>query len=106
MITKEHEYILQDATDDLRKAVGTAAPGNRAVHYTVAIHRSPDSHTSLEFIRMTMRKRTADEFQLAQENILNSIGQLFVHKGTSTSRFQVDNRNVVAKAPLRTRFEQ
>ena len=61
VITKEHEYMPQDATDDLRKAVGIGNPTNRTVHFTVAILRLAERHTSLEFISMTMSKRAAGE---------------------------------------------
>ena len=35
MITKEHEYIPGDATDDSHKSDGTGTPLNRTVHVTV-----------------------------------------------------------------------
>ena len=51
MITKEHEYIPEDATDDSHKAVRIGNPANRTVHFTVAILMLAERHTSLEFTR-------------------------------------------------------
>ena len=98
--------MLQDATDDVRKSVGIATPVNRIINNTVASLRCPDSQTSLEFVRMTMRQRTAAEFQLVFGNLQNSVGQLLMYKDTSTYRFQLENRNVVAIVPFRTRLAE
>ena len=51
MITKEHEYIPEDAADDSHKALGTGNPANRTVHFTVAIPRGSEGLTSLQFAR-------------------------------------------------------
>ena len=103
MITEENEYMPQDATDDSPKAVGIATPGNRAVHYTVAILGCADSQTNLPFLRMTMKQRAAENFQPVKETPLQSIGQPFVCKHTATDRFQLQHRDVVAIVSFRTR---
>ena len=103
MIHTEHEYIPEDATDDLHKALtGIGTPGNRTVHYTVAILRSSERHTSSEFTRV-LKKRTADEFKLVMQDCLQSIRHLLVPKQAAPDRSQVKKCDVVATAPLRPR---
>ena len=102
MITKEHEYIPEDATDGSHKAERTGSPANRTVHYTVAILGLAERHTSLEFIRNRM-KMVADECKLVINDLLQSIGQPLVHKQAATDRFQLNHRDVVAMVPLPSR---
>ena len=103
MITKEHEYIPEDATDGSHKALRIGSLANRTVHYTVAILRLTERHTSLEFIRNRIKKRVADECKLVINDLLQSIGQPLVHKQAATDRFQLKHRDVVAMVPLRPR---
>ena len=103
MITKEHEYIPEDATDESHNAVGIGNPTNRTVHFAVAIVGSADSHTSLEFTHMTMSQRAAGECKLVKKKLLQSIGQPFLRKHSVADRFQLKNKDVVAIDPFRTR---
>ena len=80
MVTKEHEYIPEDATDESHNAVVIGNPTNRTVHLVVAIVRATDSHTSLEFAHVTMSQRAAGECKLVKKKLLQSIGQPFVRK--------------------------
>ena len=89
MITKEHEYIPEDATDESHNAVVIGNPTNRTVHFAVAIVGSADSHTSLEFTHMTMSKRAAGECKLVKQNLLQSIGHRLLRKHSATDRFQL-----------------
>ena len=57
MVTKEHEYIPEDATDESHNALGIGNLTNRTVHFSVAILGCADSHTSLEFAHVTMSQR-------------------------------------------------
>ena len=102
MITEENEYMPQDATDDSPKAEGIGTPARRTVHYTVAILRLTERHTSLEFIR-NRPKMVADECKLVINDLLQSIGQPLVHKQAATDRFQLNHRDVVAMVPLPSR---
>ena len=102
MITKEHEYIPEDAADDSHKALSIGNPANRTAHYTVAILRGPEGHTSLEFTRIR-KTRIADAFQLVMHDLLQSICHPLVLKQAATDRFQLKTRDVVAMVPLRPR---
>ena len=102
MIHKEQEYIPKDATDDSHQALRIGNPANRIVHFTIAIGRSSERHTSSEFTR-SRKQRIAGEFKFVMHECLQSISHTLVLKQAATDRSQVKNRNVVAMAPLRAR---
>ena len=102
MTTKEHEYIPEDATDGSHKAERIGSPANRTVHYTVAILRLAERHTSLEFTRIR-KQRIADAFKLVMHDLLQSICHPLVLKQAATDRFQFKTKDVVAMGPLRPR---